>query len=227
MCKELDRMPPTPDLQGVLSFSRALSRNNTREWFTAHRAEFDVASETFERVVGTLIAAISRFDPLGPLEPKDCIFRVYRDIRFSTDKTPYKPHFSAYMAPGGRKATRLGYYLHLQAGGSFLGGGFHMPEPRQLAAFRDAIAEDAKPFRRITGAKPFRAMFGEIEGERLKTAPRGFPKDHPELGLLRLKSVIASRPFPDVMVTGPGFQQEVLATCKALRPFLEYLGALT
>jgi uncharacterized protein (TIGR02453 family) len=151
-----------------------------------------------------------------------------RDLRFSRDKTPYKPYMSAYIAPGGRRSRRLGYYLHLEAGDhSILGGGRYEPERAELDAWRAAIAEDARPFRKTISAASFRRYFGGLRGERLKSAPRGYSKEHPDLELLQLKRVTIWRKVSDDLVLSPRFRAETLATFKAMRPFLDFLRDLT
>lgn len=214
------------DLRPVLKFVTALKRNNNRAWFEAHRTDFEVARTQFENYVAALIAQLSRTEPLAGLSPKDCIFRLNRDLRFTKDKTPYKPYLSAYIAPGGRKSRRMGYYVHLEPGNSMLAGGLHEPEPQQLAAWRAAIDQNPRPLKAIIASAAFRRYFGELQGERLKTVPRGYPKDHPEADLLRLKSVTVIRPIPEPVVASPAFQRESLATFRAMRPFLRYLEAL-
>ncbi len=220
-------MTPPIDLQPVVDFVQRLNRNNNRAWFEAHRDEMQAARGNFEDYIAILIGELSRTDSLSGVTPKDCIFRLNRDLRFSRDKAPYKPYMSAYIAPGGRKSRRLGYYVHIQAGDrSMAAGGLHEPEPRQLASWRASIDRDPAPFTKIASAKLFRKYFGEVGGESLKTAPRGYPKGHPNLDLIRLKSVTVSRPFSDSQVTSPGFIKETLATFDAMRPFLKYLSSL-
>jgi uncharacterized protein (TIGR02453 family) len=215
------------DLRPVLAFVRSLRRNNNRDWFEAHRPEFQDARLRFEAYLSALIAGLARTESLGILSPKDCIFRMNRDLRFSKDKTPYKPYMSAYIASGGRKSRRLGYYVHLEAGNhSILGGGLHEPEPHQLAAWRASIDRDSRPFRQIATARGFRKYFGQVRGERLKGAPKGYPKDHPDLDLLQLKRVTVWREMPDASVVAPDFLRQTLATFGAMRPFLRYLQDL-
>lgn len=214
------------DLRPVLKFVAALKRNNHREWFQAHRADFEVARTQFENYVAALIAELSRTEPLAGLSPRDCIFRLNRDLRFTKDKTPYKPYMSAYIAPGGRKSRRMGYYVHLEPGNAMLAGGLHEPEPQQLAAWRAAIHRNPRPLKKIIAGAAFRRYFGEVQGERLKTVPRGYPKDHPEADLLRLKSVTVIRHIAEADVASPAFLSESLATFRAIRPFLRYLEAL-
>jgi uncharacterized protein (TIGR02453 family) len=215
------------DLRPVLRFLRALRAHNHREWFQSHRSEYDAARAVFEDYVGAVISALSRTEPLAGLTPKDCIFRLNRDLRFSKDKTPYKPYMSAYIAPEGRKSRRLGFYLHFEPGDrSMFGGGLHEPEPNQIAAWRAAIDRDVKSLRKITSAPSFRRHFAEVKGESLTSAPRGYPKNHPDLALLRLKQVTVTRPLTDREVTSPRLLRETLATFKAMKPFLNYLEGL-
>jgi uncharacterized protein (TIGR02453 family) len=217
----------SPDLAPVVAFVRSLKRNNYREWFEAHRPDFDLARRHFEDYVAAMIQALSRTEPMGALTPRDCIFRMNRDLRFSRDKSPYKPYMSAYIAPGGRKARRLGYYVHIEAADhSIIGGGLYEPEPSQLAAWRASIDRDSRTFRRITSAGAFRKYFGQVRGDRLKSAPRGYPKDHPDLDLLQLKQVAIWREISDKQVLSHLFLEETLATLKAMKPFLGYLRSL-
>jgi uncharacterized protein (TIGR02453 family) len=219
-------MATVVDLRPVLKFAAALKRNNNRDWFQAHRAEYEAARTQFESYVAALIGELSRTESLAGLSPQDCIFRLNRDLRFTKDKTPYKPYLSAYIAPGGRKSRRMGYYIHLEPGNCMLAGGLHEPEPQQLAAWRAAIDRNPRPLKKIIAGAAFRRYFGELQGERLKTVPRGYPKDHPEADLLRLKSVTIIRPIPEAVVTSPAFLRESLATFQAMRPFLRYLDQL-
>ncbi|HEY2982227.1 MAG TPA: DUF2461 domain-containing protein [Anaerolineales bacterium] len=215
------------DMQPVLKFLQGLNRNNNRDWFQAHRDEYETARDQFEQYVAALISALSRTESLSGVTPKDCIFRLNRDLRFTKDKTPYKPYMSAYIAPGGRKSRQMGYYVHIQPGNhSMIAGGLHEPEPQQIVAWRRSIDRDARPFKRITSDKTFHKYFGAVGGESLKTAPKGYPKDHPELDLLRLKSITVTRTIPDALITSPRLVDETLKTSKAMKPLLKYLGSL-
>jgi uncharacterized protein (TIGR02453 family) len=214
------------DLHPVLEFSSALKEHNSREWFQGHRAEYELARGHFEDLVARLIDLLSPTVRLGNLTPRDCIFRIHRDLRFSRDKTPYKPYMSAYIAPGGRRSRRLGYYIHIEPDHSMLAGGLHEPDPRALASFRAQIDQDPARFKRIVSTPVFRKTFGGVGGSSLKTAPRGYPRDHPDLDLLRLKSVTVSRHVPDKQVLSPRFLDQALDTFKVMKPFLDYLEAL-
>jgi uncharacterized protein (TIGR02453 family) len=214
------------DLQIVLNFASDLKLNNNRDWFQTHRGDYETARACFEEYVAALINELSYTEPLADLSPKDCIFRLNRDLRFTKDKTPYKPYMSAYIAPGGRKSRRLGYYVHLEPGNSMLAGGMYEPDPQQLTAWRDSIDRDSRPFKSIASNETFRKFFGSVDGIRLKTIPRGYPKDHPDSDLLQLKSVTAMRKLSDAEVVSPGFFDLTLETCKVMKPFLNYLDAL-
>jgi uncharacterized protein (TIGR02453 family) len=165
-----------------------LEKNNDRVWFEAHRPGYETALERFEDFVAALIIEISLFDDLGGVTPKECLFRIYRDVRFSKDKTPYNPYLSAAIGPGGRKSNRFAYYLHVRAGNhSMLAGGAHAPTSAQLSKWRAVIGKSASVVKKIIGKKEFVAAFVGLTGEKLARAPRGFPPDHPELELLRMK----------------------------------------
>ena len=220
-------MGSKPNMRPVLKFLQGLKRNNNRDWFEAHRPEYEAARAEFEKYVLALISALTRTESLGGVTPKDCIFRLNRDLRFTKDKTPYKPFMSAYIAPGGRKSRRMGYYVHIQPGDrSIFAGGLHEPEPPQILAWRRAIDRDARPFKKIASQASFRKYFGSVGGEQLKSAPKGYEKDHPELDLLRLKSITVTRALTDAQITSPRLIEESLATFKVMRPFLRYLEAL-
>jgi uncharacterized protein (TIGR02453 family) len=214
------------NLKPALEFLEALKRNNNRTWFQTHRDEYEDASLAFETFVGALIDELRPTEGLRGLTPKDCIFRIYRDIRFSKDKTPYKDHMGAYIAPGGRKATRMGYYVHVSPGDSLIAGGLHQPDAKRLDRFRQAIVRDARPFKKIVGAKAFREYLGEVEGEKLKSAPRGYSTNHPEIELLRLKQVTVHHRFSDGDMLGPDIVRKVIKGFKRMKPFLVYLDAI-
>jgi uncharacterized protein (TIGR02453 family) len=216
-------VPRQPNLEPVISFLRDLETNNNREWFKKHKAVYEEARSSFEDFVAALIEELSRTEPLGNLNPKDCIFRIHRDLRFTKDKRPYNPYMTAYVAPGGRRSTGMGLYVRIQPGDSMLAGGLHQPDTQQLVAWRASIDRDPASFKRIVQDETFRRYFGRVSGERLKTAPKGYPRDHPEIDLLRLKSVTVSRQLSDEEVLSPGFLREAVLTFEAMKPFLAYL----
>jgi uncharacterized protein (TIGR02453 family) len=214
---------PNIHLSPVLQFASELKLNNNRPWFIEHKADYENARSCFEEFVAELIFDLSKSEPLGGLTPKDCIYRLNRDLRFSKDKTPYKPYLSAYIAPGGRKSRKLGYYAHLEPGNVMLAGGLYDPEPQQLTAFRDAISRDAREFKSIISDPKFVEYFGSVGGDALKTIPRGYPADHPEAALLRLKTVTVIHKVTDDAALAPGFFEHTIKTFGVMKPFLEYL----
>jgi len=220
-------MPDTPDMTIVLTFLRQLDKHNERPWFEAHRKDYDSAHDEFELLVNILIGQLSSIEDLAGLTAKDCMMRIYRDVRFSKDKSPYRTSFAASLAPGGRKSWRMGWYVHVEPGDqSMVAGGMYQPEPPMLAHFRQSIDEDPRAFRKIINAASFKKYFGEIEGESLKSAPQGYPKDHPDINLLRMKSVTAVHHLSDAEVLAEDFSTHVVKACKAMKPFLDYFNAL-
>jgi len=215
------------DLKPVLDFLSDLKRHNNKAWFEENRAAYDIARTHFENFVDQLISAYSRVEDLGGITAKDCIMRIYRDTRFSKDKSPYKTNMGATIAPGGKKSSSLGYHLHMQPQNeTLIAGGLYMPSPEQLARFRKAIDQDAAPFKAITEDKEFKKYFGMPEGEKVKTVPQGYTRDHPEIELLRFKQVVVVHRLSDEMVLSPRFGTHVIKTFTAMKPFLEYLNII-
>jgi uncharacterized protein (TIGR02453 family) len=212
------------DLEPVLIFLNELSKNNNKVWFEANRDKYEKTKDSFERFIDFIIDEFREPDSLNGLTARECTSRIYRDIRFSKDKSPYKTNMWATIAPGGKKTMRMGYHVALQPQGrSIIAGGMWEPVTDQLLKFRQAIARDATQFKKIITAKDFVDYFGKIEGEKLKTVPQGFDKTHPELEILKLKQVVVVHYFSDEEVLASNFAQRVIAGCKAMRPFLDYL----
>jgi uncharacterized protein (TIGR02453 family) len=215
------------DLKPVLAFLSGLEQNNNKPWFEANRAAYETARSAFVSFVDELIGDFGRVEDLKGIAAKDCVMRIYRDMRFSKDKTPYKINMSASIGPGGKKSPRLSYYFHLQPHGeSMVAGGLHMPEPAQLNKFRAAIARNARPFKSVITAPSFRKYFGDLSGEKLKSAPQGYDRAHPEIELLRLKEVVAVHHIPDAEVLAPKFRSQVVGAFTAMKPFLDYLNSV-
>jgi uncharacterized protein (TIGR02453 family) len=155
------------------------------------------------------------------------VMRIYRDVRFSRDKSPYKTGMGAAIGPGGKMSARFKYYLHVQPrDASMVAGGMHMPESAQINKFRGSIARDARPFKRIIADPAFRRFFGEPEGDKLKTAPAGYDRDHPDIELLRLKEVVAVQHLSDEDVLSSKFRQRTVQAFMAMKPFLDYLNSV-
>jgi len=181
--------------KSTLDFLKSLKVNNNREWFVNNRTSYLDAKENFESMVQEIINKLIDFEPIMKgLEVKSCVYRINRDIRFSNDKTLYKSHFGAFIVRGGKKNGDKfsGYYIHVEPGNSMIAGGAYMPPTPWLSAIREKIDEGADKLIKIINAKDFIKYFGEIEGEKLKKAPKGYPSDHPNIELLKFKSYLVS-----------------------------------
>ena len=211
-----------PDLQPVLRFLSDLALNNDRTWFEAHRADYDRSRETVEEFVFGLFPALGI--DRGTRKPSFWFHRIYRDVRFSREKTPYKTNLGAVLDPEGKKTPGLGAYFHLEPGGlTMVAGGLYAPEPAQLKKFRLDMEDGPRAFLKILGAPDFQARLRIMDGQKLNKVPKGFPEDHPAADLFKMKQIVAWRLFSDEEVLSPGFSDEVVATVKALDPFLRYL----
>lgn len=210
-------------LQTTLDFLRDLAANNNKAWFDDHRDRYDQARSAFELTVDDLIHRFTAFDDMGHLRAKDCMFRINRDVRFSKDKSPYKTNFGAVIAHGGRKGTGRVYYLQVGADESFAAGGLHQPDSTQLDNIRRHINQDATPLRELLAAPDFVSQFGAMQGDQLKTAPRGYDKEHPDVDLLRYKQYLAIHPLPEDLVVSDRFVDHLVEVYRAMKPFNVYL----
>jgi uncharacterized protein (TIGR02453 family) len=215
-----------PQLQVTFNFLRQLAQNNNKAWFDAHRADYAAAKLQFEALLEDLIMNFGPVEDLLGMSPKDFTFRINRDVRFSNDKSPYKTNMAASLGRGGKKSRHLSYYLHVQPGESFIGGGIYMPEGDQLKVIRKQIDEDPREFKKIIANKDFVKYFGGLSGDKLKTAPKGYAPDHPEIELLRHKQFLAVHPLKESDVTSTKFVPHMVSVCKAMKPFNEYLSQL-
>ena len=212
------------DLKPTVKFLKELKENNNKEWFDENRKTYETCRKTFLELAQQIIDGIAKFDEeLTGVDAKKCVFRINRDIRFSKDKTPYKTNFGALMGPNGKKSEGTGYYVHIAPGNNFVGGGIYMPRPEKLAAIRQEIDYNPDALNKLISSKDFKETFGEIHGDKLKTAPKGYPKDHPNIELLRLKSFYVLKEFRDKELTAEGFLKEALSTYKKASKFNDYL----
>jgi len=209
----------------LLNFLKELKDNNHKPWFDENRERYQNLRKEMVRLIQELIPQIAQFDPsILPLEPKDCIFRINRDIRFSNDKTPYKTNMGAYMARGGRKSPYGGYYLHIEPGGSFLAGGIYQPSSAVLKEVRSEIYYDVEKFKSIILDKTFKTYFKEIWSEKLKSAPRGFPSDWPDIELLKYKHYTVIHDLQDNKIIQKDFPDFAIKVFKVLQPFNTYFN---
>jgi uncharacterized protein (TIGR02453 family) len=212
------------NLAPTLDFLRELRANNNKQWFDANKARYIEASAAFEQLVSDLLAQFGAVDDLGGVSAKDCIFRIYRDTRFAADKSPYKTGMGALLGRGGRKHDGRSYYLHIEPDGqSMLAGGFFAPASAELDRVRQAIASDASELKAIITSADFVRYFGAIQGETLKTAPQGYPKDHPDAALLRHKQFLAESAMSDEQVLAHDLIPHILRVFTAMKPFVSYL----
>lgn len=210
--------------QSTLDFIRDLRQNNQREWFEKNRARYDAAREDFLTFLETLVAGAASIEPaLERQKPKDLMFRIYRDVRFSNDKRPYKEHICAYMADGGRKTINPGFYLHISPDDqSFLAGGVWMPPAPELKAIRQEIDYNLKELQDLLDKPSFKKYFKGLEGDKLKTTPKGYEADNPAIDYLRHKSWNVTFAMPDALVTSERFYGECLAAMKEVKPLNDY-----
>ncbi|MCB0655799.1 MAG: DUF2461 domain-containing protein [Saprospiraceae bacterium] len=217
--------------KSTFQFLKDLKDNNNREWFQDNKPRYEAAREDFMTFIDALIARISVFDPsIAHFRAKDCVFRIYRDVRFSKDKSPYKTALGAHVSSAAKKSeihSRAGYYIHLEPGASMLAGGAYLPESGWLKAIRQEIDYNRDEFKQILANPDFQHYFGTIEGEKLKTSPQGYPADHPEIELLRMKSFLASNNCPDKLVTSTDFLDHATKAFQALYPFDRFLNRST
>jgi len=211
----------------TLSFLTRLKRNNRREWFNAHRDEYEAAvRQPIVDIVERLADDMRAIAPELLVSPKQSIYRIYRDIRFSEDKKPYKTHVAAsFWHRELAKGLGAGLYFHVAPDGVWVGGGMYAPETPQLHAVREQIAANLRRFRSIVEAPAFkRALDGGLEGERLQRVPRGFPKDHEAAEYLKYRQFLAGREFPARFATTPGFYRGVLGVFRQVAPLIRFLN---
>lgn len=209
----------------TLDFLKKLSKNNEREWFQANKKAFDAAQDNMSAFAGYLIGEIGKFDEaVADVDPKTCVFRIYRDTRFAKDKSPYKTNLGAYIAPGGRKSMQPGYYFHLEPGKSFVAGGKHIPDGPELLKIRTAIAENTPEFLKIVEKKSFAEAFGRLGGDALKNPPKGFDPEHKAIEYLKLKEYMAWTELnDDKILTSPDFPKHLVKLAKEMWPLVAFM----
>jgi len=211
----------------TFSFLRSLKKNNDKSWFDLHRPAYESAKKDMILFVQSAIDAHAKNDDsISHLAAKDCLFRINRDVRFSKDKSPYKTNFGASINPDGRKAMTPGYYIHVEPGKSFVGGGLYMPAPADLKAVRQEIDYNLPAFKKIVESKTFKNIYGGLSDDaewKLSRVPQGFDKASPAAPYLLYKSYVALQPLTDEVLTGKKAKNAVVDAFAALQPLLEFL----
>lgn len=209
--------------RSTLQFLKNLSQNNSRDWFNAHRELYDHAHENAVQFVDALIVKMNTHDSIETPSARKSLYRIYNDVRFSKDKSPYSPRFAGYLRRT-KPNLRGGYYFWIRPGQSRVGCGFVYPNAQDLQRIRMDIFHNHEDWHRLLSSKSLLNTFGGMRGEQVKTAPRGFPKDHEAIGLLRYKQYWFERAFTDKEVLDPSFLNRVNQTFKAIRPFFDHMS---
>lgn len=215
-------------MKSILSFLRKLKQNNHKDWFDANRSTYEAAKKEWEHFVESLIAGLSHKDAtISSLKPKDCIFRINRDVRFSKDKSPYKTNFGAFICKGGKKSQMAGYYIHLEPGNSFVGGGLWMPMAPELAKLRQEIDYNFPDFKKIVQSASFKKMYGTLDMSSemsLSRVPKGYENNHPAAEFLKLKSFVATKALSDKEVQQEDLKKMILSAFSALHPLIDFIN---
>ncbi len=211
--------------KATLEFLRQLNEHNDKSWFDAHRKDYELAKGDFEQFVASLLKTLTPLEPaLAGQNPKDCVHRIFRDVRFSKDKSPYKSNFGAVFSRGGRKTEGAGYYLHLEPGHVFAGGGLWRPEPAMMKAVRQEIDYGFKDFEAIINDKAFKKTFAKIDGESLQKPPQGYDAANPAIDYLKMKDWTVGAPLKDDALTRKDALEKVVGIFTTMKPFIDFLN---
>jgi len=214
-------------LSNTLIFLKKLSENNNRQWFSENIELYKEAKNEFDQFINKLIPQLKFIDnQINVTSAKECTFRIYKDVRFSKNKLPYKTNFGAYISKGGKKSNYAGFYIHLDSEKSFVGGGIYMPQPSILKAIRTEIVYNSDELRKIIKANNFKTILKELQGEKLKTAPRGYPKDHKDIDLLKFKSFFVSHELSKEQIISENLSEKIIEVCKVILPLNQYFNKI-
>ena len=205
----------------LFRFFKQLAKNNNREWFEQHKPEFKAFETEVKQFGEALKDKLNQHDSIDRFK----VFRIYRDVRFSKDKTPYKTHFGLTWHRT-KPEYRGGYYLHLKPDDIFLACGFWDPAPADLKRIRQEIDQDGDEYRNLINAPAFKNTWGALQGNAVKTAPKGYAKDHPDIDLLRFKQHIFMIRYTEVEVAAADFMDRLDAALQAVRPFVDYMSVV-
>jgi uncharacterized protein (TIGR02453 family) len=210
----------------TFTFLTDLKANNNREWFMANKKAYESAKKEVESFLSGLIPGLAKMDPsVQSPDIKDCMFRIYKDVRFSKDKSPYKTNFGAFIGRGGRKTAYPGYYFHFEPGESMIAGGVYMPQPDILKLVRNEVYFNSAEFRKILEARDFKKYFGKLdEFDKMKKPPKDFPSDFPDIDLLKYRSYIAYVQVKDELVLSADYGLYAMEVAKAMLPLNNFLN---
>lgn len=215
-------------MKDLFTFLKELKANNNREWFNANKDRYLKVKKTAEEFTQQLVNALATIEPeAARLTPADCTYRIYRDTRFSPDKTPYKTHIGIFICPGGdKKSERCGYYVHLEPGNSFVGGGCWCPSAPLLKGIRQSIYDNIEEYLEIINAPEFKKLYKEVGSNLLKTAPKGFPKDWEYINLLKPRDYTVMAPVSDSFMKSKDAVKNILSYMKTLKPLNDFINYL-
>jgi uncharacterized protein (TIGR02453 family) len=213
--------------KATLHFLQELDHNNNKVWFDENRKLYEVAKQDFELFISeVLLSNINLIPELEGRKAKDCIFRIFKDVRFSKEKIPYKNNFGAGFGKGDKKAHNAGFYVHLQPGNkSFVAGGIWMPEAADLKAIRQEIDYGFADFMAIVEKPSFQKMFGGLDpSQKLKKCPKDYAEDNPALEFLKLKSFTVGTPLTDKEMLSKTAVAHIATIVKEMKPFVDFLN---
>jgi len=214
------------DTSLVLDFLSQLKLNNNREWFQENKKLYEDAKKELEGFVTEMITTISALDPsVQTPAMKDCMFRIYRDVRFGADKSPYKTNMGAFIAKGGRKSSFPGYYFHFEPGACMLAAGVYQPEPDTLKLLRNEVYFRSAELKAIIEKPSFKKHFDQLgDFDKMKKAPKDFPADFSDIDLLKYRSYIVSGNISDKIVTSGNYQKQIMEMLTEMQPFMGFLN---
>jgi len=213
--------------KNIVRFLTSIKKNNNKAWLDANRALYDTSKEEFITEVAAIIKGIAAFDTaFVNLTPKECMFRLNRDIRFSKEKHPYKTNFAAYFNPAGKNGEGAGYYIHIEPGKSFAATGIWHPPVEHLGKIRQEIDYNLEEWKKIINHKKFKAVFnqGFEKSESLVRAPKGYLEENSAISFLKMKSFVVSRSFTDEELQDKNFTKVLVKTFEAAKPFVDFIN---
>ncbi len=212
----------------TIEFLKALKQNNHKAWFDENRKQYEYAKEDYLNLIDGIIRGVGKNDPtIALLQPKECVFRINRDVRFSKDKSPYKTNFGAGFSKGGKKSLLSGYYFHCEPGSSFVGGGIWMPPAPELKKVRQEIDYNYTEFQAVLSNPLFKKQYDDLErgaDTKLSRPPKGYDESNPAIEYLKLKSYIASAPISDEELTSKSLVSKVVEAFNALQPLIYFIN---